>query len=45
MLSKFFTLTGQQVAVCIVPIEEKLMNEFGPFVANTHTETTVSELR
>jgi selenocysteine lyase/cysteine desulfurase len=30
------------VAVCIVPIEEKLMNEFGPFVANTHTETTVS---
>jgi selenocysteine lyase/cysteine desulfurase len=24
------------------PIEEKLMNEFGPFVANTHTETTIS---
>ena len=24
------------------PIEVKLMNEFGPFVANTHTETTVS---
>jgi len=24
------------------PIEEKLMNDFGPFVANTHTETTVS---
>lgn len=24
------------------PIEEKLMNEFGPFVANTHTETTFS---
>ena len=24
------------------PIEEKLNNEFGPFVANTHTETTVS---
>ncbi|WP_417367132.1 aminotransferase class V-fold PLP-dependent enzyme [Flavobacterium beibuense] len=24
------------------PIEEKLLNEFGPFVANTHTETTVS---
>lgn len=24
------------------PIEEKLMNEFGPFVANTHTETTVT---
>lgn len=24
------------------PIEDKLMNEFGPFVANTHTETTVS---
>jgi selenocysteine lyase/cysteine desulfurase len=24
------------------PIEEKLMNTFGPFVANTHTETTVS---
>lgn len=24
------------------PIEEKLMNEFGPFVSNTHTETTVS---
>lgn len=23
-------------------IEHKLMNEFGPFVANTHTETTVS---
>ena len=23
-------------------IEEKLCNEFGPFVANTHTETTVS---
>jgi selenocysteine lyase/cysteine desulfurase len=23
-------------------IEEKLMNEFGPFVANTHTETTVT---
>lgn len=23
-------------------IENKLMNEFGPFVANTHTETTVS---
>lgn len=23
-------------------IEEKLINEFGPFVANTHTETTVS---
>jgi selenocysteine lyase/cysteine desulfurase len=23
-------------------IEQKLMNEFGPFVANTHTETTVS---
>ena len=22
------------------PIEEKLLNEFGPFVANTHTETT-----
>ena len=26
------------------PIEEKMMNGFGPFVANTHTETTVSEL-
>jgi len=25
-----------------LPIEEKLMNDFGPFVANTHTETTVS---
>lgn len=24
------------------PIEEKLMNAFGPFVANTHTETTIS---
>ena len=24
------------------PIEEKLINEFGPYVANTHTETTVS---
>ena len=24
------------------PIEEKLTNDFGPFVANTHTETTVS---
>ncbi len=24
------------------PIEEKLLNQFGPFVANTHTETTVS---
>lgn len=24
------------------PIEEKLTNVFGPFVANTHTETTVS---
>jgi selenocysteine lyase/cysteine desulfurase len=24
------------------PIEEKITNDFGPFVANTHTETTVS---
>ena len=24
------------------PIEEKILNEFGPFVANTHTETTES---
>lgn len=24
------------------PIEEKLTNQFGPFVANTHTETTIS---
>jgi len=24
------------------PIEEKICNDFGPFVANTHTETTVS---
>ena len=24
------------------PIEEKMLNEFGPFVANTHTETTFS---
>jgi hypothetical protein len=24
------------------PIEKKLMSEFGPFVANTNTETTVS---
>ena len=23
-------------------IEEKIMNQFGPFVANTHTETTVT---
>jgi len=23
-------------------IEEKLMNQFGPFVANTHTETTIT---
>ncbi|MFN9112125.1 MAG: aminotransferase class V-fold PLP-dependent enzyme, partial [Bacteroidota bacterium] len=24
------------------PIEEKMMNQFGSYVANTHTETTVS---
>ena len=24
------------------PIEEKLMNDFGPFIANTHTETNVT---
>lgn len=24
------------------PIEDKIINDFGPFVANTHTETTVS---
>jgi selenocysteine lyase/cysteine desulfurase len=24
------------------PIEDKMVNDFGPFVANTHTETTVS---
>lgn len=24
------------------PIEEKMLNQFGPFVANTHTETTFS---
>ena len=24
------------------PIEDKIKEEFGPFVANTHTETTVS---
>src|SRR5690606_35930446 len=24
------------------PIEEKILNDFGPFVANTHTETTVT---
>lgn len=24
------------------PIEERLMNEFGPFVANTHTETSIT---
>ena len=24
------------------PIEEKMLNDFGPFVANTHTETTFS---
>jgi len=24
------------------PIEEKIINEFGPFVANTHTETSVT---
>jgi selenocysteine lyase/cysteine desulfurase len=26
------------------PIEEKLINEFGPFVANTHTETTARHI-
>jgi selenocysteine lyase/cysteine desulfurase len=25
-----------------LPIKEKMMNELGPFVANTNTETTVS---
>lgn len=25
-----------------LPIEDKLLHDFGPFVANTHTETTVS---
>lgn len=25
-----------------LPIEEKIINEFGPFVANTHTEATVT---
>ena len=25
-----------------LPIEEKMLNDFGPFVANTHTETTFS---
>lgn len=25
-----------------LPIEEKILNQFGPFVANTHTETTFS---
>lgn len=24
------------------PIEEKMMNQFGPFVANTHTETSIT---
>ena len=24
------------------PIEEKMLNDFGPYVANTHTETTFS---
>ena len=24
------------------PIEEKIINEFGPFVANTHTETSIT---
>jgi selenocysteine lyase/cysteine desulfurase len=24
------------------PIEEKILNEFGPFIANTHTETSVT---
>lgn len=24
------------------PIEEKILNDFGPFVANTHTETSVT---
>ncbi|REE83007.1 selenocysteine lyase/cysteine desulfurase [Lutibacter oceani] len=24
------------------PIEEKILNEFGPFVANTHTETSIT---
>lgn len=24
------------------PIEEKMLNEFGPFVANTHTETSIT---
>ena len=24
------------------PIEEKIVNDFGPFVANTHTETTIT---
>ena len=24
------------------PLEEKILNEFGPFVANTHTETSTS---
>jgi len=24
------------------PIEEKILNDFGPYVANTHTETTES---
>ena len=24
------------------PIEKKLLNQFGPFVANTHTETTLT---
>ena len=24
------------------PIEDKLLNEFGPFVANTHTETSIT---
>ena len=27
------------------PIEERMMKDFGPFVANTHTETTVTGTR
>ncbi len=37
-----FIPIGQPAVRLFRPIEEKLMNQFGPFVANTHTETTVS---
>ena len=39
---KSFIPIGQLLVDCIRPIEEKIMNDFGPYVANTHTETTES---